>query len=125
MTDKSVTILSDSDDILACVLYSDVICKKDYEIFFEKMKQNLENSGRLKVLVVFEENFKGWEIDAAEANFGSYLHFAPKAEKIAYVNPTRHKIFKAKIAEPLIKGEVRFFDRDSYQEALNWVKEDD
>jgi hypothetical protein len=121
---QTVTILPESDDVFIFVRYSGIISKDDYQPFLQKMRDNLKNSGRLRVLVVYED-FKGWEMDAADVNFKSILEEAARAEKIAYVNPPPNKIFQMKISSPALNCKIKFFDENAYEEACEWIKNDD
>ncbi len=125
MADKSVEILPESDDVLACVKYTGVIKKDDYKPFFDRLEDNMNKTGRVRVLAVFDENFQGWEMDAAESNFRSVLEYAPDAERIAYVNPPESKIFQMKLSAPMLKGKLKFFNKDSFDQAYEWVKSED
>lgn len=125
ITMKNVTILPESDDVLACVRYSNVITMEDYEPFIAKLKENLARSGKLKILVIYDDNFQGWEMDAADSNFRSILEYAPEASKIAYVNPPENKILQMRLSSPLLKGEIRFFSKDEEAKAFEWIRSDD
>lgn len=124
MKSSSVEILPESDNVLACVKYSGIVRENDCRIFHLRLESNLSESGRLKILTVFDKTFRGWEIDAAEADLGSMLEYAGKAEKIALVNPPPTTVFQMKVLTPLFGNEVKFFEEGHFAEALEWIKRD-
>ncbi len=123
MTEKpTVTLLPETDDVLVCVTYSGIVNLKDFEdVFFSRVRQNFAKTGRVRALLNYDDDYKGWEEEAAAANFLSITEYATRAEKIAYVGPPGEKVFQMRLLKPMV-GETRFFEKDEFEKALEWVK---
>jgi hypothetical protein len=120
----SITILPESNDTTLCLLLSGHITAKDFEKYFhQEIKNRVEANGFFNMVVTYDEAYKGWERDAADLNLKSILELGSKPHKLAYVNPPKRKILLMKMAEPLLKGEIRYFENGGYQDALKWIKE--
>ncbi|NCC22653.1 MAG: STAS/SEC14 domain-containing protein [Alphaproteobacteria bacterium] len=122
MSEKSVVLLPESEGCLVCARYRGRIRKVDFDLLHNKIEAVYREAGCVRLFVVFDESFTGWEPDAAESNLLSITTYAPKIERIAYVNPSAQKIFQLKLQRPMFKGLVRFFNETEYQEALDWVR---
>jgi len=125
MSSESANVVIDSDtsNNIIVATYKNVIKKEDFQVFYDLLEKAHNQFGDIRVLVYFDDSFKGWEKDAAELNFKSVSEYVKHATHLAYVNPDPHKMLQMKIASPLVKGELRFFNTEDYEKALNWIKE--
>lgn len=119
----NVVILPETSGNVIVATYKGIINKEDYQVFHDLLVEKHEKYGDIKVLVYFDEDFKGWEKDAADLNFRSLSEYVKHITRLAYVNPSPHKMLQMKISAPLVKGELRFFNTEDYYKALKWVKE--
>ncbi|NCC22652.1 MAG: STAS/SEC14 domain-containing protein [Alphaproteobacteria bacterium] len=124
MRETTVRILPETDERAICVSYAGLINRDDYQILHDLVEKRCSETGTFRILIVFDDSFEGWEPEAAELNFLTVTVFAPKALKIGYLNPESRKIFQMKLKAPMMKGEIRFFAKDEFAEALSWVRAD-
>lgn len=121
---KSVSLLPESDDVTVCVRLTGLVTTEDYiQNYHNEIKRRAEKYGFFNLLVFYDENFKGWEENAAEQNFKSICELGDKPYKLAYVNPRESKIMLMKLAQPLMRAEIRYYDPGDLDEALRWIKE--
>lgn len=115
-------VLPESEGNLLCVQFSGLVNARDHEkAVSEPIREIIARHGSYRVLILYR-NFQGWEPDAADLNMKLILDCAPVCERVAYVNPPEKKILQMKLSQPLVLGEIRFFDADKLQEALDWMK---
>ena len=124
MTQNStITRLPESTDQVLCVALTGLIRREDHEKYLNKPVQAMIGRyGQCSLLFHYDDEFKGWEPDAAAANMNAILTSGAYARKLAYIDPPEKKILQLKLAEPLIAGEIRYFSREQLPEALAWVK---
>jgi hypothetical protein len=119
---EEIVILPESDDHTLCVTLKGIISQPAYEdCIFNPIKDMAEN-GQYNLLVNYDESYKGWSEEAAKLSFQTIINYGPKARKLAYVNPPDSKLLQIKMARPLFGGEIRFFDINELDKALQWVK---
>lgn len=122
---QTIFILPESTDTILCVRYTGTVTLADFtQYHYREMIKRVDENGYLKMVVCYDNNYKGWEPDAADANLKSIVELAKKARKLAYVNPQKRKIFLMSMVHDLLEGaEIRYFESDDYESALAWVKE--
>lgn len=121
---QTVFILPETSKETICLRYSGAITRDDFERYHhqELLKRTNEN-GYFNMVVYYDNNYTGWEPDAADANLKSIVELAKNARKLAYVNPQKRKIFLMSIVNDLLQeAEIRYFDSDEYETAVEWAK---
>lgn len=120
----SVIILPDSNETTLCLQLHSHVTAEDFDKYcHQEIKKRVEANGYFNMIVHYDSDYEGWEPDAADLNLKSIMELGSKPHKLAYVNPSKRKIMLMKMAEPIIKGEIRYFEEGQYQDALKWIKE--
>jgi len=120
----SVVILPESNETTICLLLHDHVVAEDFDKYYhQEIKKRVAANGYFNMIVNYAPDYKGWETDAADLNLKSIMELGSKPHKLAYVNPPKRKILLMKMAEPILKGEIRYFEDGGYQDALKWIKE--
>jgi hypothetical protein len=120
----TVTILPDSNDTTLCLRLTGTVTAEDFDRYFhQEIKKRVDKHGFFNMLVYYDADFKGWEPEAADLNFKSIIELASKPKKLAYVNPTKSKIMLMKLADPILGGEICYFEENELEQALQWIRE--
>lgn len=121
-THKYNIIMPESDDRVLCVRVDKPVSPEGYsENFLPRLRAMIQAHGGIRLLIDFHE-YHGWEAEAALMNMAGMADFGRLVVKIAYVNPPKREMIRAKAAADIISGEMRFFDTDQLDEALRWVR---
>ena len=96
---------------------------------FEKLAREVDSyiieNGKLNGLMIYTKSFPGWDNFAA---FLSHMKFVKnhhqKIKKIAAVTCRGFLSIMPQVANHFIQAEVRHFDYDDKDTALNWLKAD-
>ena len=113
-----------SSDKAICILLDKPITRFGYESnFLPKVQDMLEKNNAIR-LGLYMEDYQGFEKDAAALDMATWSTYGPHTEKLALINPPESFIFKVKMKAPLIKGEIRYYNRHEKDEALAWLNED-
>jgi DNA-binding transcriptional ArsR family regulator len=124
--DATVIVLPETDEQALCVELTGVIRREDHELNLRgNLKKIIEKKGWYNLLVKFSPSFKGWEESAAAISLKTITEFAKYGRRHAYVNPSERDIYRNKMSAPMFGGETRYFNRDQFQEALDWVKSEE
>jgi len=94
---------------------------------FEKLVRDVDpyigEKGKLNGLMIYVKSFPGWDNFAA---FLSHMKFVKnhhqKVKKIAAVTSGGFLSIMPQVANHFIRAEVRHFDYDDKDAALNWLK---
>lgn len=122
---QTVFILPETTDTTICLRYTGAVTLQDFDRYHhqELLKRTNEN-GYFNMVVCYDNDYTGWEPEAADANLKSIVELAKNARKLAYVNPQKRKIFlMSMVNDLLVDAEIRYFDGDDYASAVEWVKE--
>lgn len=123
MADHFNEIMPESDARVLCIRITKPISYDGFKNnFLPHLESLLKTSGEIRLLVDYAD-FRGWEAQAALEDFETFFKFGTKIKKMAFVSPPEKEIFKLKINRPLIGGEIRFFNKDELDVALDWVRE--
>ncbi len=97
----------------------------DFEKLVQEVDPYIEENGKLNGLMVYAESFPGWDNFAA---FLSHIKFVKnhhqKIKKIAAVTSSGFLSIMPQVANHFVQAEVRHFDYDDKDTALNWLKAD-
>jgi alpha-N-acetylglucosamine transferase len=96
---------------------------------FEKLGQEVDpyitENGKLNGLMIYTHTFPGWDNFAA---FLSHMKFVKnhhqKIKKIAAVTDSGFLSIMPQVASHFVQAELRHFDYDDKDVALNWLKAD-
>lgn len=122
MNEKYNTVMPESDDTAICIQVDKPISKEGYrDNFLPKLTDMVQKKGEARILVYFQ-TFQGWEEEAAGFDMEAVATYGKYVGKLAFVNPPEKVIFKIKLQQPMIKGDVQFFAENDLQTALRWIK---
>ena len=96
---------------------------------FEKLVQEVDpyiiERGKLNGLMIYAKSFPGWDNFAA---FLSHMKFVKnhhqKIKKIAAVTDSSFLSIMPQVANHFVKAEIKHFDYDDKDAALNWLRAD-
>lgn len=119
--DKYNIVMPQSTDRVLCMQVDKTISKEGYtENFLPKLQAMIDNYGEVRLLIYYRE-FKGWEQAAAREDMLSSAKFGQKVKKLAMVNPPETEIFRSKISESNLSGELKVFQENDLEKAIEWV----
>ena len=95
----------------------------DFERIVQEVDPYITEKGKLNGLMIYAKSFPGWDNFAA---FLSHMKFIKnhhhKIKKIAAVTDSKFLSIMPQVANHFIQAEVRHFDFDDEETALNWLK---
>ena len=95
----------------------------DFEKLVQEVDPYIKEKGKLNGLMIYAKSFPGWDNFAA---FLSHMKFVKnhhqKIKKIAAVTGSSFLSIMPQVANHFIQAEVRHFDYDDKDAALNWLK---
>jgi tRNA U38,U39,U40 pseudouridine synthase TruA len=97
----------------------------DFEKLAKEVDPYIMGNGTLNGLMIYAKSFPGWDNFSA---FLSHMKFVKnhhqKIKKIAAVTGSGFLSIMPQVASHFIQAEVRHFDYDDKDAALNWLKAD-
>ena len=97
----------------------------DFEKLIKEVDPYIGEKGRLNGLMIYAKSFPGWDSFAA---FLSHMKFVRnhhrKIKKIAAVTSSSFLSIMPQVANHFVQAEIRHFDYDDKDAALNWLKAD-
>ena len=98
---------------------------RDFERLVEEVDPYIAENGKLDGLMIYAKSFPGWDSFAA---FLSHMKFVrnhhQKIKKIAAVTDSSFLSIMPQVANHFVQAEVRHFDYDDKDAALNWLQAD-
>lgn len=101
---------------------SGTLSDKDYkDILIPKLEELFAKHGKLDVLVLFDDDFEGWDAHAVwdDADFG--LRHRADFEKLAVVGGPSWVRTGLKMFGFLMKGEIRAYPGAELEKAWEWI----
>jgi tRNA U38,U39,U40 pseudouridine synthase TruA len=97
----------------------------DFEKLVQEVDPYIAEKGKLNGLMIRAKSFPGWDNFAA---FLSHMKFVKnhhqKIKKIAAVTGSSFLAIMPQVASHFVQADVRHFDYDDKDAALNWLKAD-
>lgn len=119
-----ITLLKQSQGPLLVFEVSLKLSARDYEEHFAPaLAQATTDHTRARLVIVFGEDFTGWDPGAIwdDARFG--MHHHSDFERLAVVGDPRWIQWSTNIASALYHGEVRSFAPGTVEAAVAWAHE--
>jgi hypothetical protein len=119
-----IEILPETQGNTLVVKATSKLTTKDYEeVFIPKLKELIQQHGKVRAVLYLDDNFEGWELGAMwdDAKFG--IQHRNDFDKIAIVSSKKYIEWASKIGSHFMKGQLKPFDGSQLQEALAWIKE--
>lgn len=122
---NSIIILPETDDETLCLAMRGVITKADHSAFMvEPLRERIEKHGFYNLVLVYEDDFEGYQPAAAQQSFNTISDLGPYARRIAFVNPTTRKLFQNNLMRVKLGQEIKNFNRDERAAAISWAKQE-
>jgi hypothetical protein len=119
---NTITTLPETKDATLCLRLSSEITADDFNDFFDTpLKEIVAKYNYYNLYIYYDPTFRGWSPEAADLSFKCISTFSPKARRLAYVNAPDSRMLMMKMLEPIMNAEIRYFDDDEKQQALEWV----
>jgi hypothetical protein len=119
---QTVFILPETSDTTLCLRLTGTVTAGDYMQYFdEPVKRIADTNGWYNLYVYHDDDFTGWSAEAADLSFRCISEYSPRARRLAYVNAPDSRMLLMKMLGPMMKAEIRFFDADQRQEAMDWM----
>ncbi len=97
---------------------------RDFAQLSETVDRYLASHDDLKGLVISADDFPGWEDFSAFVSHVKFIRGHHKAiRRIAAVSDDTLQKILPPIANHFVSAEVRHFNSDQYNDAMNWVKQ--
>ena len=95
----------------------------DYkEVLIPRLEALFDAHGTLDLLILFDESFEGWDLEAAWDDLSLGLRHRADFRKLALVGAPRWVELTMRLSAFLMKGETRMFPADRRDEAWRWVR---
>lgn len=101
-----------------------VLTDDDYQsVLMPRLQEALESTEQIRVLLVMDETFRGWNARAAWRNSCLDLRHRRDFAKVAIVGAPTWEQWCARLANLLIVGEIKTFARDELATASTWLRD--
>jgi len=119
-----IELLGDSEESIVGVRVSGKLTAADYETYLiPALDRVFEREKRARFLVLMEEDFDGWTLDAAWDDFSYWLEHRAAFDKVAIVGAPKWVEWCINAMGFVLKGEFRLFERTRLAEAWGWLRE--
>jgi len=100
------------------------LTKEDFAAIATKVDPVIENEGTLDGLVIKTQDFPGWESfsDMVE-HFRFVKNHHQNIKKVALVTDARAASIFPSIVSHFVKAELKHFEYEDYESAVDWIKE--
>ena len=101
---------------------SGTLSKVDYEHFVPETERLIEQFGKIRVLFEMQD-FHGWEMGAVWEDTKFDLKHFNDIERLAIVGEKAWEQGMSVFCRPFTTAKIQYFDRNQFEEALNWIQE--
>lgn len=120
---KTIEVLPETGEETICLRLTGTITTDDFIQNFDNLvKDRVGKYGRYNLFAYYDADFQGWEPEAADLSFKCISTLGKMVVRAAYINPPESRFLMMKILKPILTGEVRYFNADQYDEAMEWAK---
>jgi hypothetical protein len=112
------------DGNIVSLTASGKLSRADYQrALIPRLESLIEKHGKLRVMFLLDETFRGWDLSAAWDNTCFDFRHRNDFEKVAVVGAPKWEEWCVKwLAYPLFKGELRTFRGRDLDAAWNWIR---
>lgn len=118
-----IEILPESQGNILAVKGSGRLTDFDYQtVLIPQLESLIHTYGKVRFLFIMDEDFQGWDLEAAwdDATFG--FRHRNDFEKVAVVGGPRWVEWCAKLSAHLLSGEIKTFPPEQVKEAWDWIQ---
>jgi hypothetical protein len=95
----------------------------DFEKLTQEIDPYIEQEGKLNGLMIYSESFPGWDNFAALLSHIKFVkNHHQNIKKIAAVTGGGFLAIAPQVASHFVQAEIKHFDFDDKESALNWLK---
>ena len=102
---------------------SGTLTDADYQEFVPEVERLIASHGTLRLLIELTD-FHGWKPGALWDDLKVYLKHGNEIERMAVVGEKKWHEWMTRLAKPLLKSEVRYFEHAEASEARRWILEE-
>ena len=117
-----INILPESSGSLVCIKVSGKLTDAEYKNLIPQIELVIQEFGVIKIYIDILE-LDGWEWRVAWDDFAFGIKHWRSFSKIALVGGRRWEELSAKIADKIIKADVKYFGKENSIEALTWIND--
>ncbi len=118
-----IELMDESDDGIIGIKISGTLSAADYETYLiPALDRVFAEHKRAQFLVLMDENFSGWTLDAAWDDFTYWLEHRTEFDRVAIVGAPKWVEWCINAMRFALKGEFRLFPRDQLDDAWAWVR---
>jgi hypothetical protein len=115
-----LTILPESTGNLVAVSVSEKLTSQDFNLYCSLVKERIEKFGTARVYFEMKE-FTGWETGSFIENAVFDIIHGSKFGRVAMVGDKMWQQLAARIASPVKKEGIKYFDMNERELAKKWV----
>jgi len=117
-----IEILPQTSDDLLAVCVSQKFTEDDVSLYRSLIKERIEKNGFARLYFEMIE-FDGWEIKSFVENAVFDIKYGSQFGKVAMVGEKIWQEWAARLASPVKKEGIKYFDIKDRELALKWIKE--
>ena len=118
----AVELTKNADSSTVEVRLSGKLSADDYKTFEPGIVKFIEDSGKIKILVVMHD-FHGWEMGGVWEDIKFATKHCDDVEKIAMVGEGAWEKWMASICKPFTHSGIKYFDAGEEDAARAWLSE--
>ncbi|MDP6389029.1 MAG: STAS/SEC14 domain-containing protein [Alphaproteobacteria bacterium] len=116
-------VLPESESNVLILHATGKLTDDDYQrVLIPRLEAIIEAYGKARILIEMKEDFEGWELGAAWEDAKLGVRHRTDFEKIAVVGAPQWVDWGAKIGAHFMSGELRTYDEDDFDDALDWIQ---
>lgn len=115
-----ITILAESNEDLLAVQVSGKFTTQDFETYKTLLLERMKKHGTARLYFEMKD-FEGWQpVSFVENAFFDLLH-GHEYDRVAMVGEQQWQHWAARLASPVKKKGIRYFDLSEQQKAKEWI----
>ena len=117
-----IEFTSESHDHIVIAKASGKITVADYQnIIIPKLDSIIAKYGKTSALFEIDNDFSGWELQAAFIDFKYALNHRKDFARLALVNPPHYISCLTRMSCFLVTAEIKVFTANERDQALEWI----
>ncbi len=116
-----ITFKAETADNLITFVMSGKLTREDYENYLPKLADFIESHHGIAVYVEMID-FEGWTLGALWDDVKFDAQYADCISRVAMVGEKKWQKWMAEFSKPFTTAEVKYFDLDQREEALEWAR---
>ena len=109
------------EDNIYAVRLSGKVSHDEYRVFLSELRDSFKPDEEISVLIELDD-FHGADLAAIKDDLTFGIKSAVSFEKVAIVGDKKWQKWMTQIASPFINCEIEYFNRDTLQDAWDWLR---